>query len=63
MKKFMSGFCLFAMLLTVCLTPVYAEEAYTWVTEPVYDYIGLPGTTQAPFFTFMKDSMFLSSLR
>ncbi len=55
MKKFMSGFCLLAMLFTVCLTPVHAEETYTWVTEPVYDYIGLPGTTQAPFFTFMKD--------
>lgn len=56
MKKLLCGVCIFMLLLT-CMTSVFAEEAYTWVAEPVYDYIGLPGTTQAPYFTFVKDGV------
>lgn len=55
MKKVISILSLFMLLLSVCIMPVYAEESLTWVTEPVYDYIGLPGTTKAPYFTFVKD--------
>ena len=55
MKKVLSILSLFTLILSLCLLPVHAEEAYTWVTEPVYDYIGLPGTTKAPYFTFVKD--------
>lgn len=55
MKKVISLLCLSVVLLFTCMTPVSADAAYTWVTEPIYDYIGLPGTVKAPYFPFVKD--------
>ena len=43
------------VLLCTFVMPVGANEIYTWVAEPVYDYIGLPGTTKAPYFTYVKN--------
>lgn len=57
MRRAISCICSFTFLLSACMLTVCAEEVYTWVTEPVYDYIGLPGTTKAPYFTFVKDNM------
>ncbi len=51
MKKRVAALWLSVCMLVVCGISAFATD-YTWVTEPKYDYIGLPGTTKAPYFTF-----------
>ncbi len=41
------------MLVALMMSTFSAFAAdYVWFVEPKYDYIGLPGTVQAPYFTF-----------
>jgi len=52
MKKLVAMVILIMLVCSAMLTPSASE--YVWIVEPEYDHIGLPGSTKAPFFTFMK---------
>lgn len=54
MKKIISVLCTFLLLFSLCSVNISAEEPVVWVVNPVYDYIGTPATTSAPYFAYVK---------
>ncbi len=54
MKKIISVLCVFLLLFSLCSVNISAEDPIVWVVDPVYDYIGNPASTGAPYFAYVK---------
>lgn len=56
MKKIISLLCTFLLLFSLCCADISAAAPIVWVVSPVYDFIGTPATTDAPYFAYTKGS-------